>query len=164
MGDSSSMMESIAERIAAHAIHTVEVGAVDTYGHLRGKRVPAQRFLDDVARGGVNIADAIYVFDVQCEIVDSPLVNMGTGFLDMHLTPDLSSFRLLPHRPGYAIVLTDTFDEHGNPHPLDPAAPPAPSQPGRRARLPGHGCQRAGVLHVHDRSGSRSNRTSSTAH
>ena len=110
----------LADAIAKHGIHTVEVGAVDTYGHLRGKRVPAGRFVDTVARGGVNIADAIYVFDVQCEIVDSPIINMGTGYLDMHLTPDLPTFRLLTHRPGYAIVLADAFDDHGNRHHLDP--------------------------------------------
>jgi glutamine synthetase len=120
MSDSSSQLQAIADRIAAHAVHTVEVGVADTYGHLRGKRVPAQRFLESVAVGGVNIADAIYVFDVQCEIVDSPIINMGSGFLDMHLTPDLTSFRLLPHRPGYAIVMADSFDEHGMPHPLSP--------------------------------------------
>jgi glutamine synthetase len=113
-------LAAIGERIAEHRIHTVEVGTPDTYGHLRGKRVPAARFMSSVALGGVNIADAIYVFDIQCEIVDSPLINMDTGFLDMHLTPDLSTFRLLPHRPGYAIVLADSYDEHGQPHALSP--------------------------------------------
>jgi glutamine synthetase len=105
-----------------HGIHTVEVGVSDTYGHLRGKRVPAARFFKSVAHGGLNIADAIYVFDVQCDIVDAPTINMGTGYLDTHLTPDLSTFRLLPHRPGYAIVLSHSSDEHGQAHPLDPRA------------------------------------------
>jgi glutamine synthetase len=114
------VLAAIAETISLHGIHTVEVGAPDTYGHLRGKRVPAGRFLSTVALEGLNIADAVYVFDVQCEIVDSPLINMGTGFLDMHLTPDLGSFRVLTHRPGYAIVLADAFDEHGHGHALDP--------------------------------------------
>jgi glutamine synthetase len=111
---------AIADAIGRHGIHTVELGVTDSYGHLRGKRIPAERFLSSVATGGANIADAIYVFDVQCEIVDSPLINMGTGYLDMHLVPDLGSFRILTHRPGYAIVLTDPVDEHGRPHPLDP--------------------------------------------
>lgn len=106
--------------IRDNKIHTVEVAIVDTYGHLRGKRVPAERFLKSVATGGVNIADAIYVFDLLCEIVDAPTINMGTGYLDMHLTPDLSSFRLLPHRPGYAIVFSDAAHEDGTPHELDP--------------------------------------------
>ena len=114
------MVSEIAALMAAHNVHTVEIGAVDSYGHLRGKRVPASRFLSNVALSGVNIADAIYVFDPACEIVDSPLINMETGYLDMHLTPDLGSFRLLTHRPGYAIVMADSFDEHGHSHPLDP--------------------------------------------
>jgi glutamine synthetase len=120
-------METIDDQIAAisdamnrHGIHTIELGVADTYGHLRGKRIPADRFIRSIAVEGINIADAIYVFDVQCEIVDSPIVNMGTGYLDMHLTPDLTSFRLLTNRPGYAIVLSHAVDEHGQPHPLDP--------------------------------------------
>lgn len=115
-----AQLAHIAASIAEHRIHTVEVGVPDTYGHLRGKRVPAERFLSSVAVGGLNIADAIFVFDVQCEIVDSPIINMGTGFLDMHLSPDLGTFRLLPHRPGYAIVMADAFDEQGAPHQLAP--------------------------------------------
>lgn len=120
MSAAKTSLASIAESIRKHAIHTVEVGAPDTYGHLRGKRIPAARFLSSVALGGLNIADAIYVFDILCEIVDSPVINMGTGYLDMHLVPDLTSFRVLPHRPGYAILLADACTEHGEPHPLDP--------------------------------------------
>jgi glutamine synthetase len=115
-----AQLAHVAASINEHRIHTVEIAVVDTYGHLRGKRVPAERFMSSVALGGINIADAIFVFDVQCEIVDSPVINMGTGFLDMHLTPALGTFRLLPHRPGYAIVMSDAFDEHAAPHQLAP--------------------------------------------
>ena len=51
--------------IADNGVHTVELLTVDTYGHPRGKRVPAQRFVDTVAQSGAQIADAIYVMDVQ---------------------------------------------------------------------------------------------------
>jgi glutamine synthetase len=34
--------------------------------------------------------------------------------------PDVSTGRLLTHRPGYAIVFSDTFDPHGHPHPHAP--------------------------------------------
>jgi glutamine synthetase len=118
----ASQLDRIHNLVETRGIHTVEVGTPDTYGHLRGKRVPVARFLESVATGGMNIADAIFVFDVQCEIVDSPIINMGTGYLDMHLVPDLSTFRLLTHRPGYAIVLADAFTESGEPHPLSPRA------------------------------------------
>jgi glutamine synthetase len=117
---SSKGIDEIAAAIGHHGIHTVEVAVVDTYGHLRGKRVPAGRFISSVAAGGVNIADAVFVFDPLCEIVDAPTINMGTGYLDMHLRPDLSSFRALTHRPGYAIVFSDALHEDGRPHELDP--------------------------------------------
>ena len=78
-------VNDLAALIADNDVHTVELLIVDTYGHPRGKRVPAQRFIDTVAQNGAHIADAIYVMDVQCDIVDSPFINMGTGFLDMHL-------------------------------------------------------------------------------
>ena len=110
----------IASAISEHGIHTVEMMTVDTYGHPRGKRVPAQRFVDTVATGGAHIADAIYVMDIQGDIVDSPLINMGTGFLDMHITPALSTFRVMHHRPGYATVMTTSEDDKHRPHPMDP--------------------------------------------
>jgi glutamine synthetase len=113
-------VNDLAALIADNDVHTVELLTVDTYGHPRGKRVPAQRFIDTVAQNGAHIADAIYVMDVQCDIVDSPFINMGTGFLDMHLEPDLSTFRLLKHRPGYATVMTNAIDHRHQPHPLDP--------------------------------------------
>lgn len=113
-------VEEIAALIHRNDIHTVEVAVVDTYGHLRGKRVPAERFVSSVAIGGINIADAVYVFDPLCEIVDAPTINMGTGYLDMHLRPQLTTFRVLTHRPGYAIVFSDALHENGTTHELDP--------------------------------------------
>ncbi len=112
--------DAIERTLTEHNIHTVEVGVADTYGHLRGKRVPVGRFLSSVAHGGLNIADAIYVFDPVCDIVDSPIINMTTGYLDMHLKPDLASLRILTHRPGYALVIADALNEHGDAHALSP--------------------------------------------
>jgi glutamine synthetase len=117
---SSEPLDEIASLIAEHHIHTVEVAITDTYGHLRGKRVPAQRFVDTVAVHGAHIADAIYVMDVQCDLIDSPYINMATGFLDMHLEPDLATFRILHHRPGYATVMSIGIDHQHQPHPIDP--------------------------------------------
>jgi glutamine synthetase len=115
-----SRLDDIATLIREHGVHTVELMVTDTLGHPRGKRFPAQRFIDTVALKGAHIADAIYVMDVQCEIVDSPFINMGTGFLDMHLVPALDTFRLLKHRPGYATVMAECIDTHHQPHALDP--------------------------------------------
>jgi glutamine synthetase len=113
-------LDDIATVIREHGVHTVELMVTDTLGHPRGKRFPAQRFIDTVGLKGAHIADAIYVMDVQCDIVDSPFINMGTGFLDMHLVPELHTFRLLKHRPGYATVMAECIDTHHQPHALDP--------------------------------------------
>ncbi len=101
-------------------VHTVEVATVDTQGHLRGKRVPVERFFATVAASGVAIADAIFVMDAQDDLTDNPFVNMDTGYLDCRLIPDLTTGRTFTHRPGYAVVFTDVLDEHGSPHELDP--------------------------------------------
>jgi glutamine synthetase len=115
-------LAQIATLINDHQIHTVEIVVCDTYGHPRGKRVPAQRFLTSVAEGGAHTAEVIYAMDVQCEIVDTPIIGANSGYLDMHLVPDLDTFRVLHHRPGYATVMVDAIDVHHQPHPLDPRA------------------------------------------
>lgn len=101
-------------------IHTVEIATADTQGHLRGKRVPIERFFESVTTSGVNVADAIFVFDVQNDLPDNPYINMDSGYLDCRLVPDLSTARVLSHRPGYGLVFADVLDDHGAPHPLAP--------------------------------------------
>ncbi len=101
-------------------VHTVELAAPDTQGHLRGKRIPVRRFLDGVHLSGANIADAMFVFDMQNDLPDNEFVNMDTGYLDAHLVPDNSTGRLLTHRPGYALVFADATNPEGEPHPLAP--------------------------------------------
>ncbi|MCP3911487.1 MAG: glutamine synthetase [Actinomycetia bacterium] len=115
-----ALLERIREAVDHSGLHSIEMAVTDTVGHLRGKRVPAQRFIDSVSSSGIHIADAIYIFDILCEITDSSLINMGAGFLDTHLKADLSTFRLLGHRPGYGIVMCDSFDEHNSLHNLAP--------------------------------------------
>ena len=101
-------------------VHTVEVAIADTYGHLRGKRFPVDHFLRSVAEGGCHLADAIYIFDLHNDLVDSPYINMAKGFLDTHLVPDLGTLRVFGHRPGYALVFADSLEP---PHRLHPIAP-----------------------------------------
>lgn len=106
--------------VAENGIHTVELAAADTQGHLRGKRIPAPRFLGGVHRSGAHVADAMFVFDVANDLPDNEFINMDTGYLDCHLVPDNSTGRVLGHRPGYGIVFADAYDQHGDLHPLAP--------------------------------------------
>lgn len=101
-------------------IHTVEIGTPDSQGHLRGKRVPVERFFSTTISAGVNIADAMFVFDMQNDLPDNDYINMDSGFLDCRLVPDVSTARILTHRPGYALVLAGVEDPHGEPLPFSP--------------------------------------------
>ena len=120
MNNISSSISDLADMVAAHEIHTVELAAPDTQGHLRGKRVPAQRFLDTTHEAGAHIADAMFVFDMQNDLPENEFVNIDTGYLDAHLSADLATGRVLTHRPGYALVFADAQNENGDPHPLAP--------------------------------------------
>ena len=120
MAEISESIESFAAAVAAHEVHTVELAVPDTQGHLRGKRIPVQRFLETVAESGANIADAMFVFDMQNDLPDNEFVNMDTGYLDAHIVPDNTTGRILTHRPGYALVFGDALNENGVPHPLAP--------------------------------------------
>lgn len=113
-------IDAVATRLNEAGIHTVEIATPDIHAHMRGKRVPVRRFVESAAGGAVHMADAIYVLDYENDLVESPYINMGTGFLDCSLRADLGTLRLFGHRPGYAIVFADTFDENGDPHPLGP--------------------------------------------
>ncbi len=113
-------LEAAAARLGEAGVHTVEVAIADTYGHLRGKRVPLGHFVSKVAAGGCHIADAIYIFDLANDLVDSPYINMELGFLDTHLVPRLDTLRLFSHRPGYALVFADSYDPAHQLHPLAP--------------------------------------------
>ncbi len=116
----SSSTEAFKAVCDEHGVHTVELAVADTQGHLRGKRVPAGRYFDSVHTSGANAADALFVFDMQNDLPDNEFVNIDTGYLDCHFTPDNTTGRLLTHRPGYALVFADTENEHGDPHPLAP--------------------------------------------
>ncbi len=105
-----------------HGVHTVEVATPDLYGHIRGKRVPAKRFFSGAHASAFGIADAIFVMDLHNDLPDNPFINMDSGFLDCHLHADVSTGRILTHRPGYALVFADAHDPHGNLHPLSPRA------------------------------------------
>ncbi len=99
------------DRVAAlceeHGVHTVECVLVDTWGMPRGKRIPVRQFL----RGsGFHIANVVYTWDPTCFIFATPWVDEEDGFPDMHVVPDLSSFRIAGWTEGVAIVMCDTYD------------------------------------------------------
>lgn len=90
------------------AIGTVQFGAPDVDGLFRGKRVPAQYFLDSVAHKGSMIADILFGWDVADTLMDG-LKHSGwhTGYADIVLMPDLATIKAVPWQPGVATAICD---------------------------------------------------------
>ncbi len=114
-------LERISRVIAEHDIDTVEIAFPDTWGAMRGKRIPAAQFLRSAGAKGVAAADAAFVFDIRGDIVEVPMINMTTGYGDMQVVPDLPTFRPITWREGTAIVFADCISHvtHER-HVLDP--------------------------------------------
>jgi glutamine synthetase len=100
-------LERARELIERHGIHTVECMFPDTWGIPRGKRVPAKQFLKG---GGLAIANVSMTWDMACFIFPTDFVNGATGYPDLHVEPDLSTFGVAGWREGTAFCICDTFD------------------------------------------------------
>lgn len=103
-------LQAIQDYIAAHNIHTVEIGFADVAGVLRGKRIPARHFLK-IAGTGSALAKAAFAWDIQCGVFPGiDLASFDNGYPDMVARPILSTFRHIPWRSGTAFVLADLYD------------------------------------------------------
>jgi glutamine synthetase len=108
-----------AELIELHDVHTVEVIFPDSWGILRGKRLPASQFAKKTS-SGLNIANAAFIWDPLCGIFEVEFANADTGYPDMIATPDPATFRPLTWREGTAAVMMDCTEKDGSPVALDP--------------------------------------------
>jgi glutamine synthetase len=98
-----------------HRIDTVECSFSDAAGLPRGKRIPARHFVETAYRG-FDIANAALVWDRRCDILpEIAYANFDTGYPDMRVVPDLTTFRPVPWRPGAGSVVCDCLEEDGRP-------------------------------------------------
>lgn len=112
-------------RIAAfareHDIRVFKIGAVDTDGLWRGKRLSAEYFTESAHAAGTNICNILFGWDLQ----DTPIPGLTftgwhTGYPDVNLRPDLSTLRVVPGEPGVASVICDLYQPDGSPLSLSP--------------------------------------------
>lgn len=118
-----------ARRILASAHETglraVRVSVGDPHGKLRGKTILAGAFAS-VLRNGLDFSTAIYHFDSADAIVYNAFARGGglgmdemSGFPDVVLVPDPTTFRMLPWAPGTGWCLGDMYFNDGRPVPFD---------------------------------------------
>ena len=66
--------------------HTVVLGVGDANGIMRGKRIPASHW-ETICEDGNALSIALFTIDMNCDVWDTPYVNFGNGYPDMHLFP-----------------------------------------------------------------------------
>ncbi|MGA8727028.1 MAG: glutamine synthetase family protein [Acidimicrobiales bacterium] len=114
-------MESLADEIAAGALHTVVVAFPDLQGRPVGKRVTGRFFLDHVASDGIEVCDYLLACDVDMEPLPGyRFANWESGYGDLRAVVDPTTIRRLPWQPGSAIVLCDLLTMAGEPVEVSP--------------------------------------------
>jgi len=113
-----------AEKIIAQAqsanLETLRVLFPDQHGILRGKSVVASK-LESILKSGVKAPSTILLKDTSQRTV-FPVWKADAGFGqgalvgsgDIHLMPDLSTFRILPWVEKTGLILCDIEDKQGN--------------------------------------------------
>ncbi|MDJ1370042.1 glutamine synthetase [Gulosibacter molinativorax] len=97
------------------------MGAVDTDGLWRGKRVAVRYFADAVHAAGSNICDILFGWDIQDTLIPNlTFTGWHTGYPDVNLRPDLSTLRVAPGEPNTALVIADLYTREGEPLAISP--------------------------------------------
>ncbi|MFE7032459.1 glutamine synthetase family protein [Streptomyces sp. NPDC057621] len=91
----------------------------DLHGLLRGKRLDANLFLDQVTKQGDTAGEAcsyLLATDRRMTVTTTSKHDISgwiQGFPDMSLQPDLDTIRFMPHTPGVALVHCDAVTTDG---------------------------------------------------
>jgi glutamine synthetase len=123
--EQAAAAEALADQIRAEGLRTVRLIVVDQHGVPRGKALAP-----DVAiaamKNGLDFSGAIYSLDSGNQVFVPAFAAGGgfgidefTGFPDIVLVPDPSTFQILPWADATGWMLCDTYFSNGQPMPLD---------------------------------------------
>lgn len=98
--------------------HTISMGVGDLNGIMRGKRIPASHW-ETVCKNGNAMSIALFAIDMTCDVWDTPYVNFGNGYPDLHVFP-IEQPVSLPWEPGVAFCMGRAEGMDHKPVPLDP--------------------------------------------
>ena len=114
-----------ADLIDKHGLRTVRMIWVDQHGAARCKFMSAPDYLASL-ENGIDFSGALLSMDSANNVFVQAFAENGgldipelTGFPDMVLVPDPTTFRVLPWADRTGWVLTDAFFSNGKPVPLD---------------------------------------------
>ncbi len=99
-------------------IHTIVLGAGDTNGIMRGKRIPASHW-PTACEKGVALSIATLAIDMTCDVWDTPYANFDNGYPDMHLFP-AGPVYAMPWEEGVGFCFGRFEGMDHKPVPIDP--------------------------------------------
>ena len=116
-------VEQLRSAILDDEIDTVVLAFTDMQGRLQGKLLHSRFFLDSVLEHGTEGCNYLLAVDVEMNTVDGyDITSWEKGYGDMLFELDLSTIRLLPHRPGSAMIQCDLALTDGSPVRVSPRA------------------------------------------
>jgi glutamine synthetase len=122
-GVESAAERELLARLGDGSLREIEVAWSDPFGHAAGKRIPAAAFLDRARGSGFAFCEAALGWNADATVIDSlRLTNWDGGYPDVFAVPDLSTFRVIPWRPGVGHVISDIVRHDRTPSLLDSRA------------------------------------------
>jgi len=124
-GSAVALGREVAEKIRTHHLRTVRLAVVDQHGILRARALSPDAAIAALA-DGLDFSGAIYSLDTGNNVFVPPFAAGGgfgiaefTGFPDIVLVPDPSTFVILPWADKTGWLLCDAYFANGQPVPLD---------------------------------------------
>jgi glutamine synthetase len=118
-------VERVVARINELGLRTIRIAIADQHGVPRGKFLSADAAIAGM-RNGIDFSGAIYSLDSANTVFPPPFVEGGgfgiaefTGFPDVVVVPDPTTFQVLPWADRTGWVLCDAYFNNGSPVPLD---------------------------------------------
>ena len=120
-----ALVGEVAERILTHRLRTVRLAVADQHGILRARALSPEAAIAAFANG-LDFSGAIYSLDTGNNVFVPPFTAGGgfgiaelTGFPDIVLVPDPTTFQILPWADRTGWLLCDAYFANGQPVPLD---------------------------------------------
>ncbi len=117
--------EEVAARIREAGLRTVRIIVVDQHGLPRAKHLSGEAAISAM-RNGSDFSGAIYSLDTGNCVFPPAFAEGGgfgidemTGFPDISIVPDPTTFRILPWADRTGWMLCDAYFSNGKPMPLD---------------------------------------------
>src|SRR6266567_4601758 len=123
--EAATIAQEVSERILTHDLRTVRLAVVDQHGMPRSKALSPDAAIAALSNG-LDFSGAIYSLDTGNNVFVPPFAAGGgfgiaefTGFPDVVIVPDPTTFRILPWAGHTGWMLCDAYFSNGRPLPLD---------------------------------------------